>query len=144
MVAVTKTVKLTPWQVFLKDFGSSHGWHYKLCNATLGFVTLPEGKEVMKQRTKQFSLAATHAYSCKPYEEKEELKRQCCKSSKTLTAKHVKQAGCKVFKTNMQVSEHFRFQVTYSPLQRRTPGFLHPLHIAPIYREPRFPAVPYV
>ena len=59
----------------------------------------------MKQGTKQFSLAASKAYSCKSHEEKQELKKRCCESSKTLTAKHVKQAGRKLFKTiNMQVS----------------------------------------
>ena len=33
VVPVTKMVKLTPWQIFLKDFGSSHGKHYKISKA---------------------------------------------------------------------------------------------------------------
>ena len=99
----------------------------------------------MKKGTKQFSLAASNAYSSKSLEEKQELKKRCCESSKTLTAKNVKQTGRKVFKTiNMQVSECF--------LDARVPTciFLHVLIgspgflCTPTYREPRVPTFPYL
>ena len=98
----------------------------------------------MKKGTKQFSLAASNAYSSKSLEEKQELKNAVVRAQR-LTAKNVKQTGRKVFKTiNMQVSECF--------LDARVPTciFLHVLIGSPgfpcprTYREPRVPTFPYL
>ena len=62
----------------------------------------------MKKGPKEFSLAASSAYGLKSAEEKCELKRRYCETSKNLTAKEIKQNGCKIFKKlNMQVSHSF-------------------------------------
>ena len=96
----------------------------------------------MKKGTKQFSLAASNAYS---YKSLQELKKRCCESSKTLTGKNVNQTGRKVFKTiNMQVSECFLDArvptCIFLHILIGSPGFL----CTPTYREPRVTTFPYL
>ena len=52
----------------------------------------------MKKGTKDFSCAASAAYAATSQEEKDELRKRCSSSTRSLTAHNIKQSGKKRFK----------------------------------------------
>ena len=47
----------------------------------------------MKKGTKDFSCAASAAYAAKSQKEKDELRKRCSSSTRSLTAHNIKQSG---------------------------------------------------
>ena len=90
--------------MFLKEFGNSKGMFQKVFHRITSCFLDVEGKEVMRKGTKEFSLAASSAYSKKTDEDKKALKECCSESQENLTSKEIKKNGCKIFKNiNIQV-----------------------------------------
>ena len=77
----------------------------------------------MKKGTKEFSIAASSAYSSKSEEEKAELRRRCSESTKNFTAKGIKQTGRRIFKTiDKQVSASTKYIHVHCICIHRTPA----------------------
>ena len=95
----------------------------------------------MKKGTREFSIAASSAYSSKSEEEKAELRRRCSESTKNLTAKRIKQTGRRIFKTiDKQVSASTKYNYMYIVFVSIGP---QPVPVFLVYREPMAPISPY-
>ena len=101
-VPASKRVKLTPWQVYMKDFGQTDGKfvHIYTQMQHTGYLSLlVEGKDIMKKGgTKEFAQTASRAYKSVTASKKEELKKRCSEQVRQLTVKDIKHDGYKIFK----------------------------------------------
>lgn len=111
--------KLTPWHVFLKDFGETEGLLHVHVHVYL-LVPIPlwvivAGKEVMKTGgVRNFNKAASHTYTALTTEEKEKLlsRSQDSGHTSTLSRADIIAAGGKIFKklrTQVKLTLQYNF-----------------------------------
>ena len=99
-VLASKRIKLTPWQVYMKDFGQTDGKFVHVYTQIQHTGSLlVEGKDIMKKGgTKEFARTAGRAYKSVTASKKEELKKRCSEQVRQLKVKDIKHDGYKIFK----------------------------------------------